>query len=45
MNPNRYLLNKSTNNKSHHPSSTPDANTSRLNYKPKFIKKFAKIQG
>jgi len=42
-NPNRLNnpLNKSINNKSKHQlSTTPDANTSRANYKPKFIKKF-----
>ena len=36
-------MNKSTNNKNNHLSSTPDANTSRGNYKPRFIKKFAKM--
>ena len=43
INPNRYALNKSINHKQQHPSTTPDSNTSRLNYKPKFIKKFAKV--
>ena len=46
-NPNRQptTLNKSiTGKQHHHPSITPDANTSRMTYKPKFIKKFINVQ-
>lgn len=45
-NPNRSqnTLNKSINSKYHcHASNTPDTSTSRINYKPKFIKKTINI--